>query len=165
MMRNGSQARFKGSPHLKNPPQIEAKSMKNRVRAHPGQHLAAKRGPRAPKMHPRRARRPQDGPSCHPNSFNPSPRRPQDGRPNKLPRRLAHSQDAPKTAQNSFKKPSNAQAIPKTPARRPKRLSESSILVLRDLGILGFTPTRRPNKLPRRPETHPRCNIIKLHAL
>ena len=35
--------------------QREPNSMKNRVRAHLGQHLAAKRSPRAPKMRPRRA--------------------------------------------------------------------------------------------------------------
>ena len=34
---------------------IQPKSMKNRARAHLGQQLAAKRGPRAPKMRPRRA--------------------------------------------------------------------------------------------------------------
>ena len=99
MMRNGSQARFKGSPPPKNRPQIEAKSMKNRVRAHPGQHLAAKRGPRAPKMRPRRA---QETPKS--------------------------AQERPKTAQEPPKRrPGDAQTPPK-PALERSRTSFSRTL-------------------------------------
>ena len=94
-----SQARFKGSPPPKNRPQIEAKSMKNHVRAHPGQHLAAKRGPRAPKMRPRRA---QEAPKS--------------------------AQERPKTAQEPPKRrPGDAQTPPK-PALERSRTSFSRTL-------------------------------------
>ena len=73
--------------------------MKNRVRAHPGQHLAAKGGPRAHKMRPRRA---QEAPKS--------------------------VQERPKTAQEPPKRrPGDAQTPPK-PAPERSRTSFSRAL-------------------------------------